>query len=152
MLDHPHGDDRQLFDLMTRRLAQATKLSRDKGMAAVTARRPVLNDLIHRRERQQLTAMTLMPRLRTRPAPRRILTPRRPLPRRIRARRTRRITRTTTQLALKLLHPRLQLLDTTIHHQQNLNYSPTPRVINRLRPHALHTPRLNKAKPYPPTN
>ena len=92
-----------------------------------------------------------MPRLRTRPAPRRILAPLRRRPWRVRARRTRRITRATTQLALKLLHPRLELLDTTIHRKQNFNYSLTPSVIDRLRLRALHATRFDEAELCPPT-
>ncbi len=153
MLDHTGGDDRQLFDLMTRRLAHATKLPHGEDVTAVAPRWPVLDDdVIDRREWQQLSAVTLVPRLRTRPAPRRILAPLRRYPGRVQARRTRRITRATTQLALELLHPRLQLLDTAIHRQQHLNYSLTPRVIDHLRLRALHTPGFDEAELCPPTH
>jgi hypothetical protein len=152
MLDHTGRDDRQLFDLMTRRLAHTTKLPHREDVTTAAPCWPVLDDLIDRREWQQLPAVTLMPRLRTRPAPRRILAPLRRRPGRVRTRRTRRITRATTQLALKPLHPPLQLLDTTIHRQQHLNYSLTPHVIDRLRLRALHTPRFDEAELCPPTN
>lgn len=130
MLDHTGRDDRQLFDLIAGRLAHATKLPHGEDVTAIALRWPVLDHLIDRREWQQLPAATLMPRLRARPAPRRILSPlRRRRPQRIRTRRTRRVTRATAQLTLQPLHPCLQLLDTAIHHQQHLNYSLAPRVI-----------------------
>ena len=56
------------------------------------------------------------------------------------------------QLALELLHPRLELRDPAIHRQQHLDYSLTPRVIDRLRLSALHTPRFDAAELCPPTN
>ena len=152
MLDHTGRDDRQLFDLMTGRLAHATKLPHGEDVTAVAALRPVLDYLIDRREGQKLPAVTIVPRLRARPAPRRILAPLRRRPRRVRTRRTRRVTRAPAQLALKLLHPRLQLLDPAIHRQQNLDYSLTPRVIDRLRLRALHTPGFDEAELCPPTH
>jgi hypothetical protein len=88
MLDHMGRDDRQLFDLMAGRLAHTKKLPHGKDVTAVALRRPVLDELIDRREWQQLPAVTLMPRLRARTAPRRIPSPLRCRPQRVRARRT----------------------------------------------------------------
>jgi hypothetical protein len=153
MLDHSGRDDRQLFDLMAHRFTHAEQLARREDVAAPAALGPMLNHLIHRACRQQLTAVTLVPRLSTLRTPRTIPAPHRPpLARRIRARRHRRVTRVLGELALKRLHPRLQLLDTAIHRQQNLNYSLTPRVIDRLRLSTLHTPRFDKAELRPPTH
>lgn len=148
MLDHPGRDHRQLFDLMTHRLTHAEQLTRSEDTATPATLRPILNHLVHRAERQQLPAVTLVPRLRTLRTPRAIPASHRPplLARRIRARRQRGITRTLGQLALQLLHPRLQLLDPAIHRQQHLDYSLTPRVTDRLRLNTLHTPRFNKAQ------
>src|ERR1700683_271786 len=137
---------------MACRLAHAEELAHSEGMAALAALRPVLDDIIHHACRQQLAAVTLVPRL---GAPRTlgaILSPHRPpLARRIRARTQRGITRTASQLALQLLHPRLELPDTAIHRQQHLDYSLTPRAIDRLRLRALHTPRFDDAELCPPT-
>src|SRR5665811_778967 len=132
---------------MAHRLTHAEQLTRSEHVAALATLRPVLDELIHRACRQQLAAVALMPRLSALRTPRAILSPRKPpLARRIRARRQRGVTRTLSQLPLQLLHPRLQLLDTQVHRQQNLDYSLTPRVINRLRLRALHTPRFDEAE------
>src|SRR5665811_1671320 len=137
---------------MAHRLTHAEQLTRSEHVAALATLRPVLDELIHRACRQQLAAVALMPRLSALRTPRAILSPRKPpLARRIRARRQRGVTRTLSQLPLQLLHPRLQLLDTQVHRQQNLDYSLTPRVINRLRLRALHTPRFDEAELCPPT-
>jgi hypothetical protein len=113
----------------------------------------VLEDLIHRGYRQQLAAVTLVPRLSALHTPRAILSPHSPpLALRIRARRQQRVTGAPSELALQLLHPRFQLLDAAIHRQQNLDYNLTPRVIDRLRLRALHTLTFDEAELCPPTN
>ena len=146
-------DDRQLFDLMAHRLTHAEQLTHREHVAALTALRPMLDHLIYRACRQQLAAVTLMPRLGALRTPGTIPSPRwPPLARRIRARRQRRVTRALRELALKLLHPRFELLDTAIHRQQNLDNSLTPRVIDRLRLSPIHTPGFDEAELCPPTH
>ncbi len=87
MLDHLRGDNGQLFDLVAKRLADREQLPCGERVTAFTVLRPVLDDLIHGRERQQLTAMTLMPGLGALRAPGRVLPTLRPLVRRIDTRR-----------------------------------------------------------------
>jgi hypothetical protein len=138
---------------MTHRLTHTEQLARGKDVAAPAVLRPMLNHLIDRTRRQQLAAVTLVPRLSALRTPRAILSPRRPpLAWRIRARRQRRVTRAPRELTLQLSHPRFELLNTTIHRQQNLDYSLTPRVIDRLRLRALHTPTFAEAELRPPTH
>src|SRR5271156_6629186 len=74
------------------------------------------------------------------------------LARRIRARWQRGVARALAQLALELLNARLELMDAAIHRQQHFNHGLTPRVIDRLRLSALHTPIFDKAELCPPTN
>jgi hypothetical protein len=78
ILDHPRSDDRQLFDLMARRLTHAEQLAHHENVAAPTALGPVLEDLIHRGYQQQLAAVALTPRLGTPRSPRAILPSHRP--------------------------------------------------------------------------
>jgi hypothetical protein len=152
MLDRAHRDHWELFDLVARRLAQRHKLALTEYMAALAARRPVIDKLIHRPRGKQRPTVTLMAGLPTRFAPRPVLaTPRRP-PRRISARRPRGVLRILGQLALELLHPRLQLLDTPVHSQKDFDYRLAPRVIDRLRLNALHTPIFDEAELCPPTH
>ncbi len=47
---------------------------------------------------------------------------------------------------------RLQLLDTTIHPQKNLNDDLTPSIVNRLRLNTLHTPKFDRTELCPPTH
>lgn len=70
MLDHPSRDNRQLFYLMAHQLTHAEQLRRHENVAALAALRPVLDDLIHRAQRQQLAAMAIMPQLGTPRSPR----------------------------------------------------------------------------------
>ena len=136
---------------MARRLTHAYELSGSEDVAALTALRPVLNHLIHRACRQELTAVTLVPRLGTLRTSGAIFSPRRPpLARWIGTWRPRGVARTLAELALKLLHTRLQLLDAAIHRQQNLDYRLAPRVIDRLGLGALHTPGFDEAELCPP--
>src|SRR5215211_7074347 len=151
MLDHPDRQPRQLLDLITPRRADRDPLGLGEDVPAATDRGPVTDDLVDRRRRQQLTAATLMTGLRARRTTRGALrTPLPARPRRIARRRPRRITRVPRQLALKLLHPRLKLLDPTIHPQQNLDHHPPPSVVDRLRLSALHTPKFDAAESCPP--
>ena len=77
MLGHPDRDLRQLLDLMARRLADRDPLALGEHVAAAAALGPMLDDLVDRPRRQQLTTVPLMPRLaalrrpeRSLPAPR----------------------------------------------------------------------------------
>ena len=63
MLGDPHRDLRQLLDLMTRRLPNRNPLRLREHVAAATGRRPVIDELVDRPRRQQLTTMPLMTRL-----------------------------------------------------------------------------------------
>jgi hypothetical protein len=58
---------------MAHRRTHTEQLARRENMAALTALRPVLDELIHRGYRQQLAAVTLVPRLGTPRSPRTIL-------------------------------------------------------------------------------
>jgi hypothetical protein len=57
---------------------------------------------------------------------------------------------TPSQLALQLLHPRLELPNSAIHRQQYLDHSLTPRVIDRFRLNPIPTPRFDEAESCPP--
>ncbi len=152
MLHHDGRYDRQLFDLVALRLARRHALLWRELMSTVTALRPMLDNLVDRARRQQLTAVTLMAILGALLATRSVLAARLPaLARRIRARGCRGVARAAIQLALQLLHPHFELLDAAIHRQQHLDYSLAPRVIDRLRLHALHTTRFDEAELCPPT-
>jgi hypothetical protein len=158
MLDHHRRDDRQLFDLMADRVADREQLPRSEGVTAPTALRPVLDHLIHGRERQELTAVTLMPGLRALRTPGRVLPPLGLLARRIDTRRAGRITRAAIQPTLKLSDPlilasdmRLKLLDPATHRQQHLNDGLTTLVIDRLRLNALHAQEFDAPGLCPPT-
>ena len=152
MLGHVHRDLRQLFDLMARRLAHRDPLASAKtwpqSQRSASARRA-------RRPPTAATARDRAPHAQAgRPAHARSDPFRarggapggselggneelRELLRRARARAS---------------HPRFQLLDPAIHRQQHLDYRLTPRVIDRLRLNALHTPRFDAAELCPPTN
>ena len=108
-------------------------------MPARATPRPVLNYLVNRLGRQQLATMPLMPGLRALTATRRPALPTRSCC----TRRSRRITRTTPQLTLELLNPRLQLRDPTIHRQKNLNHSLPASVIDLLSLSPIHTTRFD---------
>ena len=60
MLAHHDVDRRQPFDLVARRLADRNPLARAEDVPAVTALRPVLDDLVDCRCGQQRTPVTLM--------------------------------------------------------------------------------------------
>ena len=77
MLGHPDRDLRQLLDLMTRRLPTATRSASREHVAAATPRRPVIDELVDRPRRQQLTAVPLMTGLPARRTPRAVLAARR---------------------------------------------------------------------------
>ena len=46
---------------------------------------------------------------------------------------------------------RLQLLDTTVHPQKNLDDDLAPSIVNRLRLSTLHTPKFDGTELCPPT-
>jgi len=58
---------------MAHRLTHTEQIHRREDVAALTALRPVLDDLIYRRYREQLAAVALMPRLGAPCSPRAIL-------------------------------------------------------------------------------
>jgi hypothetical protein len=60
MLDHPNRQPGQLLDLMASRSSGRDPLVLAKDMPAPTRRRPVLDDLVHDRGRQQLPAPALV--------------------------------------------------------------------------------------------
>lgn len=116
-----------------------------KSVSATTALRPVLDHPIKRSRRQQRPALALVTRLRALGAIRDVLAPPRWSTRTICARWLGAVLRAAGQPALELCDPlilasnvRLKLHDPAIHRQQNLDYSPTPRVIDRLSLGALH--------------
>src|SRR6202022_313602 len=134
MLGDPHRDLRQLLDLMTRRLPRSDPLSLGERVTTLTRRRPVLDELVNRPRRQQLTTMPLMTRLPARRTARTVLAaPTRRRARRILTRRRRRVTRVTPDTPLEPLDPRLKLRDPTIHRQQHLDDRLTARRVDRLR-------------------
>jgi hypothetical protein len=149
MLNHTHRDRRELFDLVARRLAHRAALLRGEHMPAAAARRPVLDYLVDCPRWQQRPAVPLVAILGALLAATGILTPRRGAGQ-VRTRRARGVARALPQLSLELLHPRLQLLDTPVHPQQNLDNSLTPSVIDRLRLSALHNPRFDTPGLCPP--
>ncbi len=63
MLGHSDRDHGQLFDLVARRLTQRYPVAFAEHIAAVTARRPMVDQLIDRPRRQKWAPVTLMPRL-----------------------------------------------------------------------------------------
>jgi hypothetical protein len=134
---------------VARRLAERNPLVLTEDVPATAALRPVHDDLINRPRRKQRPTVALMAVLSAPLATRRVLAARRRR-RRIRTRRTRGVTRTLLQLALKLLDPCLQLLDTPIHPQQHLDHDLPTSVIDRLRLSALHAPIFDAAQSNPP--
>jgi hypothetical protein len=152
MLSDPDRDHGQLFNLVASGLTHRDPVGFAEHVATPATTGPVIDQIIHRPRRQQRAPMTPAPGLPARFTPGAILATLRPAPRRIRARRPRGITRVPGQLTLKLLHPHLQLLNAAIHRQQDLNYSPTPRVIDRFRLNALHTTEFDRAQLCPPTH
>jgi hypothetical protein len=139
VLTHPHRDQRQLFDLVTRGLVHHHTLIGTEHVPAAAALGPVLDDRVNCPRRKQRPAVALMSVLDATLAARRVLAMRRRR-RRVRARRARRVARALPQLPLKPLHPRLQLLDAPIHTQENLDDDLPTSVIDRLRLHTVHTP------------
>jgi len=152
MLGHPDRQLGQLLDLVAGRLGDRDQLGLAEHVPATAASRPVLDDLVDRRHRQQLPSVALMTGLAARLAPGAILAPPRCRAGRVRARRLRRVARVSLKLTLELLHPRLQLLDPPIHAQQHLDDNLASRVIDRLRLSPLHTPKFDSAELCPPTH
>jgi hypothetical protein len=139
VLDHAGRDHRQLLDLTAHRIIDRDPLLLGECVPAAAAIGPVLDDLIDRPRRQQPAALALMTglgALSTRRAPLRAWR----CSRRVLARRQRRIPRRPRELPLELLDPAHQLLDLTIHPQQDLNDRLTTRVIDRPRLRPLHAP------------
>jgi hypothetical protein len=91
MLDHPDVDRRQLFDLVTCRLADREALAFAEDVTTAAALRPMLDDLLDRPRPQQRPPVALVTVLSAAFAARKILTARRRR-RRIGARRRRRVT------------------------------------------------------------
>jgi hypothetical protein len=150
MLGDQDRDHWELFDLMARRLAHRHPVALAEHVAAVAARRPVINEFIHSPRGKQRPPMTLMPRLPSGLAPRPVLPSPRGAPGRFSARWPRGVPRVLGQLTLELLNPRLKLLNTAIHLQQHLDYSLTPRVIDRFRLNALHATKFDGTQLCPP--
>ena len=69
MLGHPDRDLRQLLDLMARWLTRGDQLGLGEHPATPAPRRPVLDELVDRPRRQQLTTVPLMTRLAAAPYP-----------------------------------------------------------------------------------
>jgi hypothetical protein len=152
MLAHPNRKLRQLLNLVACHGLSAHALLLREQMPARATQRPMLDDLVDRRSRQQLATTPFMTGLRALTATRRpALTTQADSARRIRARRCRRVPRITPQLPLELLNPRLQLSDPAIHRQKNLNHSLPTSVIDRLSLSPIHTPNFDNAlwKPAP---
>src|ERR1019366_553587 len=89
MLDDTDRDHRELFDLVSRRLAHRRLVAFAEHVAALAVRRPVIDELAPRPRRQQRTPVPLVSGLPARFASRTILPSPGRAPRRIRARRPR---------------------------------------------------------------
>ena len=146
MLGHRDGHHGQLLDLMARRIAGGDQFARLKDVAAATARRPVLDDLVDHAGRKQLAALALMAGLSALLATRRILAPSRRRTGRILARRLRGITRRALALALQLRDSLVLTSDPIgqdpqllVHPQQQRHDDITALVIDRLGLGPLHT-------------
>jgi hypothetical protein len=140
-----HGKRRQLRHLVARRRTSRLALTLAEDMAAAATLRPVVDELRHALDRKQRPAVTDMARLRARLPPR----PSRPAPlaqpRRIVARRQRRIGRVALQPLLKLLDPlrqrgklRVLRLEPRRQHQQRVDDRLAPLRVDRLRLRPLH--------------
>jgi hypothetical protein len=137
---------RQLRHLMPRRLPSRRALTLPEDVAAATPLRPVLDHLAHPLERKQRPPMPAMARLPAllpprppRPAPL-------PQPRRIIARRQRRIARVAFEALLELLDPlrqrgelRVLRLQPRRQRQQHVDHRLASLRVDRLRLRALHT-------------
>jgi len=151
MLGDGDRQQRKLLDLVAYRLADRDQFALAEGMAALAASRPVDDHLVDRRGQQQLAAAAPVAGLGALLAPRRILAAPRQLPRRISARRPRRVTRVLRQLTLEPVHSRRQPLDVSLQplvlhrqRQQHLHDRIPARLIDRLSLGPLHTPRFDK--------
>lgn len=159
VLNNPGGQRRQLFYLVASGFATTFAVALGERVSAAATRRPVIDHLIDRARRQQVTPTAGMPRL---PATATTRTPLSTLaltPRRISARRRRTITRAAIQPSLKLRNPlilpcntRLQPLDLLIHPQQNRHHNLAALVVDRLRLGALHNPIFDTTGLCPLTN
>jgi hypothetical protein len=117
----------------------------------------MLDDHVHGPRRQKRPALALVTGLGALFATRWILATLRCAGRRISARGNRRVTRAAVQPALEQGDPlilasdmRLQLLDTAIHPQENLDNDLAPTIVNRLRLNSLHTTKFDKTELCPP--
>ena len=157
VLDDSHRQLGELFDLVEHGLAHRIVFSLQKDMAALTARRPVFDHLVHRTRRQQIPSVPLVAGLPATAAYRGALAALWCLGRRVGTRRGGGVSRAAVQPPLKLSDPlvltsdmRLELLDPAIHRQQHLDHDLAPRVINRFRLDALHKQPFDAAGLCPP--
>ena len=149
MLGHDDRDRRQLGDLMTRRLTSRDPFRLADHAAAAAPVGPMLDDLVDALERLEPAAVAGMTRLPARLSPRRLLLSLR-RPRRILARRQRRVPRAPVQPPLELLHPSRQLRDLRVlgsdplrqRHKHRDNRVATL-LVDRLRLSPLHTTKFD---------
>src|SRR5665647_167692 len=102
MLAEEHGGRRQLSELMARGLPARRALRRAEDVAAAAARGPVLDELVERRDRRQMTTASRMARLGAPPAPRRSSSPALRRGRRILAGRQRGVARVSLEALFKI--------------------------------------------------
>ena len=157
MLDHPHRQLRELFDLVNDGLPNRVALLLTKDVSTVAARRPVLHDVAHRAHRQQIPPATFVPGLPATTASRGALASLECFARRVRARGSRGVPRAAVQSTFQLGDPLVLTRNTSfkpadllIHPQQNRHHNLAALLIDRLRLSALHTPVFDTAKSNPP--
>jgi hypothetical protein len=157
MLGHRDGDRRQLLDLMARRRIDGNQLGLAELVAAATARRPVIDDLVDRPRRQQRPALALMAGLGALLATRWVLAAPRRRARRVLAGRLRRVARVATKPTLQLRDALLlpgnlrgQRLDLGVHPQQHRHDDLSALLVDRLGLGPLHTPAFAAAALCPP--
>jgi hypothetical protein len=158
VLGHARRQHRQLLNLMARRRPDGDTIALAEHVPARAPLRPMLDHVVDPPRRQQRPPMTLMPRLPTLRSPRPILAAPRRRPRRILARRQRRIARVSPQPPLQLSDPLLlltnpfgQTLDLLVHPQQHRDHDLTALVVDRLRLGAFHASTFD-ARPLCPPN
>lgn len=165
MLGDPDGHNRQLLDLMTRRLARRDPVGRAEDVTALAAHRPVLDDLVDRPRGQQPTALALVTGLTAGLASRPTLAA---LGRtgRILAGRLGGVARRALGLALELRdalllarHPRAQRLDLPDQPRvlrrelhQHAHHDLAALAIDPIGLRPIHTTRFDASRLCPPTN
>ena len=144
---------------MARWRSDRDQLTLGEHAAALAARRPMHDDLVDRRRRQQLTTLALMARLSALLATRRTLTAPRRRPRRILAGRLRGVARRALDLTLELSDPLvlhrntlLQPLDLLVHPHQHSDHDPLALLVDRLGLSTLHATGFATAALCPPTD